>query len=82
MAESGTSMLVVILAIIGVVLFNLGLYVTIKSGRRKRNTTRFSNIINTAKNPFGESDKQLEELSRLMKDLDQSDPKSEIDGAE
>lgn len=82
MAESGMETLIVVLAIIGVIVFNVGLYVTIKSGKRRRNPTRFNNMINTVKNPFGESDKQLEELSRIMKDLNRSKNNNEFDESE
>jgi hypothetical protein len=82
MVESGTSILIVVLVIVGIVLFNIGLYVTIKSGKRKRNPTGFINIIKTVKDPFGEADKQLEELSRLMKDLKTSENNVKIDGSD
>ena len=78
--DYSNALVVVGIALVLVILFNLGIYASLKGkdGNKTGTVDLLRNAFNRAKNPWEDEDKALKELSEIVSKL-QKGPESKID---
>ncbi len=67
-------LLIVGLVVFGVVIFNILLFLSVKRRGSNHQTEIISSLINIAKDPFGKTDQQLDELAKLVRPDEHNSP--------
>ena len=78
--EYTNALVIVGIALVLVILFNVGIYASLKgkNGNKPGTVDLFKNAFDKAKNPWEDEDNALKELSEIVSTL-QKDPEGKID---